>query len=97
MAMWHAYADRAALEPGTQVLVTGGHEAVTLRTADRITIELPDNQRLTAVVVDRSGEQLLLAVGEGPLFHLDASADPGGAFSGFKLSDGFSRQGWVVR
>jgi len=50
MSMWHAYANRPLLQSGTEVLITGGHERVRLRTADQITIEMPDHNRLTAVV-----------------------------------------------
>jgi len=96
MSMWHAYANRPVLEAGTEILVTGGHEPVRLQTADRITIETPDNNRLTAVVVDRTDDHLLLAVGDAPLLHLNASGD-GSDFDDFKLSNGFSRQSWRVR
>ena len=95
MSMWHAYANRPLLQPGTEVLITGGHDQVRLRTADQITIEMPDHNRLTAIVVDRSDARLLVAIGDGPLVTLAAS-DVSVAFNDFKLSDGFSREGWTV-
>ena len=95
MSTWHAYANRPLLQPGTEVLITGGHDQVRLRTADQITIEMPDHSRVTAVVVDRSDEQLLVAIGDGPLVSLRVSGDAG-AFNDFKLSNGFSREGWAV-
>jgi hypothetical protein len=95
MSMWHAYADRAMLERGAKLLVTGGHEPVRLQTADQITIETPDHNRLTAVVVDRSHARLLVAVGDGPLIRFGSSDDVTD-FKDFKLSDGFSRESWAV-
>lgn len=96
MATWHAYADRAALVSGTGVLVTGGHQTVRLQSGDKLSIETPDGNRLSAVIVDRTDGRLLLAVGDGPLIRLRASNE-GDFFSGFKLSDGFSRESWMVQ
>ncbi len=96
MSTWHAYADGAALVSGTGVLVTGGHEVVRLQTGDKVSIETPDSNRLSAVIVDRSEGRLLLAVGGGPLIRLRASGESE-FLSEFKLSDGFSRESWTVQ
>jgi hypothetical protein len=96
MSTWHAYSSRPALEPGTEVLVTGGRGAVRLQTADHISIEMTDNNRMSAVVVDCSVDRLLLAVGGGPLVRLNLSNNLD-VFADLKLFDGFSRKGWSVR
>jgi len=44
---------------------------VRLQTADHISIEMTDNNRMSAVVVDCSVDRLLLAVGGGPLVRLE--------------------------
>jgi hypothetical protein len=96
MSTWHAYASCDALTADTEVLVTGGSERIRLETADRLSIEMPGHNRLSAVVVDRRGQGLLLTVDGGPLIRLRRTAGAG-AFGDFKLSDGFSRQGWTVQ
>lgn len=94
MPSWHGYADRPALAPGTEILITGGHMAVRLLTADQVTIEMPDDRRLMAVVIDRTGEHLTLAIGEGEIVRLHIAS--GAGFAQFQLSDGFSRESWAV-
>jgi hypothetical protein len=96
VSMWHAYANRATLDSGTELLVTGGRDPVRVQTGDQITIDMPDNNRVTTVVVDRTQQRLLIASSNGPLVRLNASTDAS-AFADFKLSDGFSREGWCVR
>jgi hypothetical protein len=94
MPSWHAYADQPALAPGAQILITGGHMAVRILTADRLTIEMPDEGRLMAVVIDRTGEQLTLALGDSEIVRLHVASGDG--FAQFQLSEGFSRQSWAV-
>lgn len=96
MATWHAYASRPVLLSGTEILVTGGHDRVRLRTTDRLSIEMPDNNRLSAVVVDRTGDRLQIAVAGSPRIALEPTTG-NGAFEDFKLSDWFSRESWTVR
>jgi hypothetical protein len=92
---WHAYASGPSLVSGTEILVTGGHERIRVRTADLISIEMPDGNRLSAVVIDRTGNRLVMVVGEVLVrMRIAGGAE---AFEGFKLSDGFSRQGWTVQ
>jgi hypothetical protein len=94
MPSWHAYAGQPTLAPGTEILITGGHMAVRVLTADQMTIEMPGDRRLMAVVVDRTGERLTLALGDGEIVRLHLASDAG--FAQFQLSEGFSRQSWTV-
>ncbi len=94
MPSWHAYTEQPTLAPNTEVLITGGHLPVRVMTADQLTIEMPGDRRLMAVVVDRTGERLTLALGDGTLLSLHMAPDSG--FAHFQLSEGFSRQSWMV-
>jgi hypothetical protein len=68
---------------------------VRIITGDQLTIEtMPDGDRLQAVVVDRTGEGLAIAMASGSIVRLHMTTYDG--FSGFQLSDGFSRQAWAV-
>jgi hypothetical protein len=94
-SIWHAYASDDGLAPGTEILITGGTERIQLSTADSVSIETPGAERISAVVVDYSDGQLLMAI-KGGLVRLLPTTQMG-AFDAFKLSDGFSRQGWTVQ
>ena len=96
MPTWHAYADRSPLTAGTGVLVTGGHNRVRLRTGDLMSIETPDRNRISGIIVDRTQGRLLLAI-EGSLqIRLNSGGDSVFLLN-FKLSDGFSRESWTVQ
>jgi hypothetical protein len=94
MPSWHAYLAGPQLRPGLELLITGGTEVVRLLTGDQITIQAADSSRLMGVVIERSGEQLLLGFPDGRIVRLEMSSDDG--FAEFKLSEGFSRQSWVI-
>lgn len=95
MPSWHAYADLPDLPPGTEILITGGHNmAVCMLTADQLTREMSGERRLSAVVIDRTGEQLTLALGDGEIVRLHVASAAG--FAQFRLSERFSRESWVV-
>ncbi len=94
MPSWHGYARTQELVAGTQVLFTGGREAVRLITGDRVVIETSESNRLSAVIIDRTGEVLVLGLSDGRMLTLHTVSDDG--FADFKLSDGFSRESWVV-
>ncbi len=94
-AVWHAYAERSNLEGGSALLITGGDEAVDLAIEDGLMIDCPDGQQVGARILLREGDRLVLAISSGPDIELHRVADEGD-FSEFKLSDGFSRQVWVV-
>jgi hypothetical protein len=96
MPTWHAYADRSPLTSGTGLLVTGGRDAVRLRTGDLISIETPDRNRLSGVIVDRTQGRLLLAIGGILQIRLRSGGDSAFLLD-FKLSDGFSRESWTVQ
>ena len=96
MPTWHAYADRDALISGTEILVTGGHGAVRLRTGDLLSIETPDRNRLSGVIVDRTQGRVLLAIGGSLQIRLRSGGDSEFLLS-FRLSDGFSRESWTVQ
>lgn len=92
---WHAHASGEMLATTTEIPVTGGHDRVRIRTADRISIEMPDRNRLSAVAIDHTEDHALLAIGASPV-RLRTSTKIE-SFEGFKLSDGVSRQDWIVR
>lgn len=94
MPSWHGYSAAPNLQPGTEILLTGGSVVVRVLTGDRITIEMPDSNRLAAVVVDRTGEELMIALHDGKIVKLHMVSDDG--FADFRLSEGFSRQSWAV-
>lgn len=94
MPNWHAYAAAPKLLSGTEVLITGGSQVVRVMTGDQIIIELPDTNRLLAVVVDRSAERMLVGFADGQTTRLHMVSDDG--FRDFQLSEGFSRQSWAV-
>ena len=96
MSTWHAYADRSALTSGTELLVTGGHGAVRLRTGDLVSIETPDRNRISGVIIDRTRGRVLLAIAGSLQIRLRSGGTSEFLLS-FKLSDGFSRQGWIVQ
>lgn len=96
MSMWHAYASQAALGSGVELLVTGGDEPVELQTGDQLTIEMPDNNQCTVVVVSRTGNRILLAAHEGAQYEI-VPGESEAVFEDFQLSEGFSRQFWTVR
>ena len=93
---WHAYAGRSALTSGTGLLVTGGHDAVRLRTGDMMSIEMPDRNRVSGIIVDRTQGRLLLAI-QGSLQVRLRSGGDSEFLLDFKLSDGFSRESWTVQ
>jgi hypothetical protein len=94
MPSWHAYLAEPTMRPGLEILITGGTEVVRLVTGDQVTIQASDSSRQMAVVIERTGEQLMLGFPDGKVVRLAMASDEG--FSGFHLSEGFSRQSWVI-
>lgn len=92
---YHAYANRPALAFGTVVLITGGSERVVLQSADELSIETPEYHRFSAVVVLRTRRTLRLRLQDGTGLWLEPAGD-GNWSAEFRISDGFSRQPWVV-
>lgn len=93
-SLYHAYANRPDLAYGTIVLITGGSERIVLQSDDRLSIETPEYNRFSAVVVEWTPTTLWLKLANGTAIWLK-QADDGWAAK-FKISDGFSRQPWVV-
>ena len=95
-ATWNASANRLHLQSGTEVFVLSAHERVRIRTADILSIDMPDRTRLSAVVIDRTGGSLVLAVNGSTIVRLKLSevndADPTAG-----LSQEFPKQGWTVQ
>jgi len=94
-SVWHCYADAGDMRPGTSVLITGGGEAVELVEQSLLSIDLPDGQRVDATILEESAEHLVIAIlDQAPILLRRSEADA--VFENFKLSDGFSRQVWIV-
>ena len=53
MAMWRADTDAASLATGARMAVVGDDRVVRVVTADRLSIETSNGNRLSAVVADR--------------------------------------------
>jgi hypothetical protein len=96
MAHWQAYASNAELTSGTEVLVTGGHEPVRIRTGDLFSIETPDRNRLSAVVVDRTSAALTMFVSGRQIVSLQPASGAKDSPE-LELSDGFSREDWTIQ
>lgn len=96
MATYHAYSNAPRLQAGTVVLITGGSQQVAVRPGDQLSIEAPEYSRTSAVVIDRTGNKLLLGLSDGTSIWLER-AHAGDSFGELKLSDGFSREPWTVR
>ena len=94
MQSWHAYTTDSELRPGIEIIVTGGTEPVRLMTGDQVVIESSATSRVSGVIVDRTGEALVLGFAEGRILRLHMVSDAN--LAAFKLSDGFSRQSWAV-
>jgi hypothetical protein len=76
------------------MLAVSGHGAVRVVTADQLSIETSNGQRLSALALDRIGSRLTLALPDGTPVSLSMPSD-------CSLDDeqeglDFSRQLWVV-
>lgn len=94
MSLWHADANQQSLATGASVLVVSGDKSVRVVTADQLWIETPNGQRLSTVVLDRTGENLTLSMPDGASVFMSMSSD----HSLERAQEGleFSRQVWVV-
>ena len=63
-------------------------------TGDQIVIESSGTTRVSGVIIDRTGEALVLGFADGRTLRLHMVSDAG--LADFKLSDGFSRQSWAI-
>lgn len=94
MPSWHAYLAEPTMRPGLEILITGGTEDVRLVAGDQVTIQASDSSGQMGVVIERTGEQLLLGFPDGKTVRLAMASDEG--LAEFHLSEGFSRQSWVI-
>jgi hypothetical protein len=72
MALWHAHLDTDALVAGAHVQLLSDYDTVRVVTADRICIEASGGQRVTALVVDRSGDTIVLNGPDGETIRMSA-------------------------
>lgn len=95
MTLWHADVDAAALLLGAKLTVVSQHHVVRVITADTLSIETPHGQRLSAVVLDRTGDHIRLVLEDGTSVTLgmlvDESLLPPGESPAV-----FSRQVWLT-
>jgi hypothetical protein len=94
MSNWQADASSQSFASGAKILVISPHEMVRIVTADRLSIETPDRNRISALVIDRTRDHLTLSMPDGrPLclsnYAIDDSADESSGTP-------FSRQLWIV-
>jgi len=91
---YHAYSSDTRLVAEAVLVITGGREAVDLQVSDRLTIECPGEYRIDALVLERGGGTMVLAIADGGAVALRiATAEH---FEQLTLDSGFSRQCWVV-
>ena len=93
MSLWHADLDGPALVSGAGVEVFNDHRVVRVVTSDQVSIQTPSGARLTAVVIDRTGDELTLSMPEASPVILSLIEDDSFAP---KAGQAFSRQVWVV-
>lgn len=94
--MWHTYANASELLRGSRLLITGGDQAVDLSAADMLAIELPDGSQRIAEVLFCERTRLVIQFELDMRVELFRAEDGTGSFAQFRLSEGFSRQTWLV-
>jgi hypothetical protein len=94
MSMWHADTNAPALNQGARVLVLSSHRVVRVLTADQLSIQTPSGDRVSAVVLDRTGAQMRLSFAEGDPISLSMISDE--SLERRQVGEEFSRQVWIV-
>lgn len=94
--MWHSYASASEILAGSRLLITGGDQAVDVSAADMLAIEFPDGRQRTAYVLFCESDRLVIQLELEMHVELVRVEDETGSFSQFRLSEGFSRQTWLV-
>jgi hypothetical protein len=92
---WHADLDAQKLGAGASIIVFSDHRPVRVIVADTLSIQSPDGQRSSAVVIEREGETIGLAAQDGTVCSLRLSLDQSFPSPEDHL-DVFSRQTWIV-
>lgn len=95
MTQWHADVDAAELAAGAKVTVLSHHHVVRVMTADTLSIETTDGQRLSAVVLDRTEGEIRLVLEGGTPVSLGMLVDESLLPPGEQV-DVFSRQVWLA-
>jgi hypothetical protein len=94
MTQWHADVDMP-LGSGAKVTVQSQHHVVRIVKADTLSIQTPDGQRFSAVVLERAPDDLRLILDNGQAFSmrmlLDDSLHPPR-----EPPEVFSRQIWLT-
>lgn len=94
MSSWQADANSQSFGSGARILVISLHEEVRIVTADRLSIETPDHNRVSALVLDRTRDHLTLCLSDGQALCL--SNHPVNDSSAEANATSFSRQLWIV-
>lgn len=94
MTQWHAEIDRSVLAAGVRLTVMSEHHVVRVITADTLSIEIPGGQRLSAVVLDRTGGDIKLVQDNGQTFCLEMMLDE--SLHHGASPEIFSRQVWLT-
>jgi hypothetical protein len=92
--LWHAASDGDLNVSGTTVVAQSDHRVLRILTADQISIEASDGQRVPAVVVNRAEGRLMLALPDGTIVRLTLVSDL--SHSGPQGTGFFSEQSWTV-
>ena len=94
--MWHSYASAPEMLAGSRLPITGGDQAVDLSASDMLAIEFPDGRQRTADVLFCESGRLVIQFELDIRVEIIRVEDEIGIFAQFRLSEGFSRQTWLV-
>lgn len=95
MTQWHADVDAGALLRGAKLTVLSRHSVVRVLTADTLSIEMPNGQRLSAIVLDRTAGAIRLVLKDGTPVSLGIIVDESLLPPG-ENPEVFSRQVWLT-
>ena len=94
MSLWHADMDAPKFAAGVGVTVSSPHRVVRVVTADVMSIEIPDGNRVSAQVLDRTDNRITLVLADGSVKSLSMLSD--GSLSPQAANEVFSQQRWIV-
>jgi len=95
MSQWHAEIDSAALKIGVYLTVRSPHRVVRVVTADTLSIQTTTGDRISAVVLDRTADDLRLVLPDGRSVELEMLRDETSTLQ-VERADGFSSQTWLA-
>ena len=96
MTQWHAAIDKPLLGTGAKLTVISDHHVVRVTTADTLSIEAPDGQRFSAQVLDRTAQNMRLALEDGTALRLEIVVDESLHAPSGRQAEVFSRQVWLA-